>query len=227
VVCPVGRHSHDHYRRLGVPSSRMVHANYCVSTLPFQLDDTSEARRRVRQDLGIAATASVFLYSGKLSERKGIDDLLAAHAQMSADVHLILMGDGERREEVLRQALPTIHWVGFKNQTEMSPYFHASDALVLPSRYSETWGLVVNEALHHGKPVVASSAVGSVVDLVVPGVTGEVSSPGDAASLTRALLRCASWMRSESVRDSCRAQVAGYSVERAAEGLRESYSRTV
>jgi glycosyltransferase involved in cell wall biosynthesis len=64
--------------------------------------------------------------------------------------------------------------------------------LVLPSRY-EVWGLVINEALEHGLPVIASQAVGAIDDLVVDDLNGYVTRTGDVADLREAMARIADW----------------------------------
>jgi glycosyltransferase involved in cell wall biosynthesis len=115
-------------------------------------------------------------------------------------------------------------FLGFRNQTELSRYYHAADLVVLPSVQSETWGLVVNEALRHGVPCVVSEAVGCAPDLIEPGVTGGVSETGSAPSLTSALHRALAMVSRRDVRDACRARVADYSVERAARGIAEAYN---
>jgi glycosyltransferase involved in cell wall biosynthesis len=116
-----------------------------------------------------------------------------------------------------------VRFLGFQNQTELSRYYHAAELVVLPSAHSETWGLVVNEALHHGVPCVVSEAVGCAPDLVEPGVTGEVCETGSTPSLTAGLLRAIAMVNRGDVRDACRARVADYSVERAARGIAEAY----
>src|SRR5213076_327900 len=97
---------------------------------------------------------------------------------------------GPLREELTRLAHepPAVaaHFVGFQNQRELSRYYHAADVLVLASRVGETWGLVVNEALHHGVPCAVSDQVGCGPDLVEEGVTGEVFRADDPAALARA-----------------------------------------
>jgi glycosyltransferase involved in cell wall biosynthesis len=117
--------------------------------------------------------------------------------------------------------------VGFQNQTRLSAYYHAADLLVLPSERGETWGLVVNEALHHGVPCVVSDAVGSAPDLIDRGVTGDVFDSGSASSLASALERAWPLMGRPRVRDDCRREVNGYSVEKAAEGIARAYNEAV
>jgi glycosyltransferase involved in cell wall biosynthesis len=96
--------------------------------------------------------------------------------------------------------------------------------LVLPSRHSETWGLVVNEALLHGVPVVASDRVGCAPDLVVADRTGAVFAAGDVEALARALASVLRLVGRTDVRRACREHVARYSVDAAAAGIVEAYA---
>jgi glycosyltransferase involved in cell wall biosynthesis len=139
---------------------------------------------------------------------------------------MAFLGDGELRTalESLTQRLSVrAHFIGFRGQTELSPLYHAADLLVLPSLYSETWGLVVNEALHHGLPSVVSDAVGCWPDLVEPRVTGEVCEAGSSHALAAAVERALPLVGRAEVRARCREKVASYTVERAAEGITRAY----
>jgi glycosyltransferase involved in cell wall biosynthesis len=210
-----------------------VFSPYCVDVSTFECDEAARERLRAetRQRLDVTEREIVLLFSGKLVPRKGVDLLAHAVAGLPARVRervaLVFLGDGELRPslEVLapRLGLHKVCFLGFRNQTELSRYYHAADLLVLPSAHSETWGLVVNEALHHGVPCVVSKAVGCAPDLVEPGVTGEVCETGSIPSLTAALLRALAMMNRGDVRNACRARVADYSVERAAQGIAEAY----
>src|SRR5439155_16152132 len=125
----------------------------------------------------------------------------------------------------LAAELPVVdaRFPGFQYRTELSPYFHAADVLVVPSRHSETWGLVVNEALHHGLPCVVSDTVGCAPDLIHLGVTGEICETGSVASLTAAIQRARALIGRAEIRERCREKVSGYTVERAAEGIAGAY----
>jgi len=80
-----------------------------------------------------------------------------------------------------------IHFVGFKNQTEISKYYAMSDIFVLPSDIGETWGLVVNEAMNFRLPVIVSDLVGCGSDLVKHGENGYIFKTGDIEELARYL----------------------------------------
>lgn len=233
----VGQRSLQHFERLGCPREELVFSPYCVATEPFRCaeSDREVARPKIRREWGIPEEVPVLLFSGKLSPRKGPDLLLRAAQAVARDrgekVCVAFLGEGALRGKLEALAKPMrgveVRWVGFKNQTELSPYYHAADLLVLPSLHSETWGLVVNEALHHGLPCVVSLAVGCAPDLVEPGVTGELCETGAVSSLAEAIRRAATWMRREGVREQCRRKVSAYTVEEAAAGIKRAYVEVV
>jgi glycosyltransferase involved in cell wall biosynthesis len=232
----LGAQAKAHYTRLGVPAQRLIHSPYCVDTVHFQTDDAARERLRpaTRASLGIADTDWVLLFSGKLSWRKGVDLLPTALRQLPSPLrgrlHLIFLGAGERQAALLSacQQHPTLrcHVTGFVNQSGLSAWYHAADCLVLPSLEMETWGLVVNDALHHGLPAVVSEAVGCAPDLILPGQTGEVFTTGQAQALAAALARCAEWSAKAplQVRQTCRNHVNHYSIAAAAAGLQQAWA---
>jgi glycosyltransferase involved in cell wall biosynthesis len=130
--------------------------------------------------------------------------------------------------EQLAAGSPAIRarFTGFQNQTQLSPYYHAADLLALPSR-SETWGLVVNEALHHGVPCVVSEGVGCAPDLIEPGITGEIAATGSAESLAAAINRALALVGRPEIRERCCDKVSGYTVEKAAQGIAQAYREVV
>ena len=229
----IGQRSLEHYRRLGGSAGQLVFSPYCVDTGPFQSSecDRDQLRSPVRHQLDLPPEQYVILFAGKLVPRKGPDLLLHAAKKLSADLRrrlvMLFLGDGPLRESLqqLAQLPPSIdvRFVGFQNQQFLSRYYHAADVLVLPSHHSETWGLVINEALHHGLPCVVSSNVGCAPDLIEPGITGEIFDSGDMGSLTSTLERALSLVNRPEVRAQCRAKVNGYTVENAAGGIAQAY----
>ena len=228
----IGERSRRHYRACGVPDDRLVFSPYCVDSTPFRADEASREALRdsTRHELGIQPDQFVVLFSGKLSERKGVDLLPDAirrlPATLRARVVLLCLGDGTLRSEVERRSAihPAVRtmFLGVRRQTEMSRYYHASDALVLPSRRGETWGLVVNEALLHGVPCVVSDRVGCAPDLVGP-QTGVICEAGSIDALGLAIGRVSELSARPDIRRHCREQVAAYSVDAAAAGIADAY----
>ena len=224
----IGRNSRKHYQRLGCSEKKLVFSPYCVDTQCFRLDRQSRQQLRwgTRAEVGLQGRV-VLLFSGKLSRRKGPDLLLEAISQIPAETRrtlaVLFLGDGELREQLQQMsgAIPDVlvRFVGFQNQTRLSAYYHAADMLVLPSRFGETWGLVLNEALHHGIPCVVSDAVGSAADLICDSRVGRISRAGSASALAEGIVDMLPVIGSPQTQECCKAAVSQYTVERAAEGI--------
>jgi glycosyltransferase involved in cell wall biosynthesis len=228
----IGQRSYQHFKRLGCPDEQLVFSPRCVAPSSFQCDEVARIRLRpiVRQSLGITESQTVLLFSGKLSLIKRPDLLLRAikglPAEIRRDIVVVCLGSGELKETLqeLAQSPPSIRavFLGFQNQSLLSRYYHAADVLVLPS-HAETWGLVVNEALHHGLLCVLSEGVGCAPDLIDPGVTGDIFETGSAQSLASAIQRVLALIGRPEIRERCRQKVSGYTVAKAAEGLAKAY----
>ncbi|MBI1748979.1 MAG: glycosyltransferase family 4 protein [Acidobacteria bacterium] len=232
----VGQASYQHFRRLGCDDEKLIFSPYCVDTTPFQCDEVDRQRLRphARTRLGLTKAQKVILFSGKLYQGKGphllIRAIKALPTKSRESISVLIMGSGEMQEtlEDLARCSPQVHirFLGFQNQTQLSQYYHASDLLALPS-LSETWGLVVNEALHHGLPCIVSDAVGCARDLVDPGLTGDVFENGSIHSLASALERGLALAGRPEIRAACREKMSGFTVARAAQGIARAYWNVV
>ncbi|MGH3718867.1 MAG: glycosyltransferase [Pseudonocardiaceae bacterium] len=134
------------------------------------------------------------LYLGRLSEEKGLRLLMTAWDRIAAagglGVPLVLAGTGPLQAEVTRWARDRddVQYLGLRDNTECSELTARSAAVVAPSAWMESFGLVVVEAMAAAVPAVAS-AHGAFVELVHDGVTGMLHRPGDAVSLADCLRR--------------------------------------
>jgi len=126
----------------------------------------------------------------------------------------------EAQAAVARHDLP-VTFAGFLNQSEIPAAYVASDCLVLPSDYGETWGLVVNEAMACGRPAIVSDRVGCAPDLVIDGVTGAVFPFGATDALARRMVEFAGdQQRLQAMGEHARARVvAHYSIEKSVAGV--------
>ena len=145
-------------------------------------------RAALRIQYGLSEDAIVILYCGRLTSEKGTIDLLEAYRLVSHPRKaLVIVGDGILRERLQQFAknhnIDSIHFLGFKRRDEIGEFYALADFLVLPS-HKETWGIVINEALCFGLPVIVSDQVGAGVDLVIPEENGHVFPAGDVAALT-------------------------------------------
>jgi glycosyltransferase involved in cell wall biosynthesis len=133
-----------------------------------------------------------YLFVGQLIPRKGVPELLDAFSQLS-EGELYVAGDGPLRPLVTQAAESgRVTYLGQIDRPALQELYADSDVLVLPSHY-EVWGLVINEALEHGLPVIATQAVGAVDDLVWNDLNGYITRTGHVAELRDAMARIAGW----------------------------------
>lgn len=150
-----------------------------------------QARRKVRESLGIAPGAPVLMYLGRVNRDKGVLDLATAFAllaQRIPDAWLVLVGPDEeglapRVTELCARAADRVRHVEFAREPER--FLAAADIFCLPS-YREGFGMVAIEAAAAGLPAVASRIYG-ITDAVVEGETGLLHTPGDVAAIAAAL----------------------------------------
>jgi glycosyltransferase involved in cell wall biosynthesis len=192
-----GVRSKEYLQSYGIDESK-INFRCQVAALPHDYDPAAVLRNyesAPQRDVD----APRFIYVGRLSPEKGIEDLirafrnvLAAHPRAKLDI----IGAGPSTPELISLISELgisgpVSMLGSKSITEIAAAFQQSTALVLPS-YSEPWGLVVNEALSYGCPVVVSNRCGCVPDLVVDKVTGFAFEAGNVPALTSAMIAVSS-----------------------------------
>lgn len=218
----VGKRSRDYWTHYRYPAARLFFSPHCVDSEWFAARATEAARIALRAQLGLADEAKVVLFAGKLLPFKRPLDLVAAAAELKAEgreMAVLVAGAGPLEHEMTasaRAAGVSFHALGFCNQTEMPAAYAAADILVLPSGGRETWGLVANEALACGRPVVLSDAVGAAPDLAADKTAGRVFPVGDVAALAAVLHDI---VRSPPVPAMIAAKSEAYSLGAAADGI--------
>jgi glycosyltransferase involved in cell wall biosynthesis len=161
------------------------------------IDDSEEACRAAQRTRG--GGPPLVLYTGRLVERKGIRDLLAAIPmvlEQIPDVRFVLAGGpaGWSREALPAQWLPPeclpyadqIHFTGWLQTGEVDAWYRTADIQVIPSRY-EPFGMVVLEGMLHGLPIISTN-VGGPATILEHGRTGLLIPPFAPAALAAALL---------------------------------------
>ena len=171
-------------------SHNVFEAPQAVDAREFGKEISPELRAHARVHAGAPADGGFLaLFVGRLEREKGVPVLLDAwrRAELGEGAVLALAGDGPLRADVARQP-SDVQALGFVPRDHLPALYAAADVLVLPSIRTETflepWGLVVNEAMHQGTPVITSDAVGAARGgLVQDGRNGLVVPERDAEAL--------------------------------------------
>ena len=138
----------------------------------------------------------IFLFSGSLVSRKGIDLLASAFVRLVSEGHnvkLRIAGAGRLRQSLetqFRQVMDRVEFLGFVDWQDLPKVYACADILCVPSRY-DGWGLVVPEGLAAGLPVIATDRMGAALEFVETGRNGWLIPAGDQHSLLNALREAA------------------------------------
>jgi len=238
AVLPIGTLNADYWRHY-LPEVPQFLMPYAVDNRYFA--DRALAARPHRAalhaELGLDPARPVILFASKLQPRKHCDQLIAAYAQLAPapgvepQPYLLIVGDGEERAALERQAVASgfasIHFLGFRNQSQLPAFFDLATVFVLPSRH-EPWGLIVNEVMNAATPCIVSSDVGCAPDLIADGVNGCIVPVGDINALAAALRRILeSPNAAEAMGQGAFERIQAWSFEQDIHGLRAALAATI
>jgi glycosyltransferase involved in cell wall biosynthesis len=222
-----GKSSFAYLQTLGVSERAIFTAPNAVDNTFFstQAENTGTHASEFREKLTLPPR--FILFAGRLVPEKGVFDLLDAYAKLESglrsEVGLVFAGDGVSRHELVRQAKQispgSVCFPGFAQREDLAGLYAVAEALVLPT-HSDPWGLVVNEAMACGLPIIVSTVAGCAADLVEDGWNGYVVPPRDSEKLSVAitsLLRQAELK--QQMRARCLERIRHYSPEACADGL--------
>jgi len=183
---------HDrYYLAYGVDKKRIVRYPF-TSILEKDIIPSllTEARKReLRKKLNISES-KIVLGVGQFIYRKGFDILIETYNMLPDDIGIYIVG-GEPTQEYKDLACnkDRIHFVGYKEKNELSDYYMASDVFVLPTR-EDIWGLVINEAMAYGLPVVTTNRCVAGLELVKNNENGFTIPVNNKEELARAIIMC-------------------------------------
>lgn len=124
---------------------------------------------------------------GQFIHRKGFDVLLNAWAKCDKEYELYIIGAEPTKEylDIKEQLhLENVHFEGFKTKEELKCYYQAADLFVFPTR-EDIWGLVVNEAMANGLPVITTDKCVAGLELIKDGENGYIIPTGNADELAK------------------------------------------
>ena len=193
-----GKRHISYLRELGFPAARIGRC-YDVVDNDYFRKGVAEVRSP-ETARGLQLPGRYFLYVGRLAAEKNLETLIRSFAKArraGVQSSLLMVGDGPLRDRLVRQVQEagmerSVTFAGHKTTDQMLPYYAFAHAFVLPS-CREPWGLVVNEAMAAGLPVVVSKCCGCSDDLVEHEGNGLLFPADREEELTAALLRADRW----------------------------------
>ncbi len=150
---------------------------------------SAQRKRTLRQSLGLQGD-TIVLSVGRVIHSKAFDVLLDAAKGLPEGTHIYIIG-GEATEDLRQQRAVNglesqVHFLPFMSKQALWPYYEAADLFVLPTR-KDVWGLVINEAMANGLPVVTTDQCVAGTELIVPGENGFIVPIDDPAALRQAM----------------------------------------
>jgi glycosyltransferase involved in cell wall biosynthesis len=227
-----GHSSRNYARDLGVRESQIFTAPNAVDNNFFAQRTDALKRRETRP--GRKLPSRYFLFAGRLVPEKGVFDLLDAYAKLGPDLRsqmsLVFAGSGRAEPQLIARSRAiqpgSVHFAGFVQKEELADFYALADMLILPT-HTDTWGLVVNEAMACGLPIICATVAGCAADLVQDGWNGRLVAPGDVAQLAAAMDSLA---RDPELRSKMgtrsRQRIALYSPQAWAEGVAAAVAST-
>jgi glycosyltransferase involved in cell wall biosynthesis len=197
AITVYGEHIRRYLVSLGVRNESIFEAWHSLDNSCYNQPVPESDLAQLRESLGLQ-NRRVVLFVGRLEQEKGLSFLVQAIEKLNRkDTTLLFVGAGQKRNalelECARCNVPAV-FAGYVPTDELYRYYALADVFVLPSittpTFKEPWGLVVNEAMNQGVPVVASDAVGAAAGgLVQNGVNGFIVPERDVGALAQALGR--------------------------------------
>ncbi len=149
---------------------------------------TSINKSRAKKNMGIKSTFTL-LSVGQMIHRKGFDILIKSIINLKEDVELYIIG-GNATSDLIRLCeennMKNVHFLDFMPKDELVKYYKAADTFILPTR-EEIWGLVINEAMSYGLPVITTNRCVAGMELVDEGETGYIVPANNINAMTKAI----------------------------------------
>lgn len=166
-----------------------------------------------KQKLGMKEQ-HIILYVGQFVYRKGIDVLIKATKRLTSEYGVYLVGGVPTQEYLdMQKNINNLHFVGFKSKTELAEFYKAADVFVLPTR-EDIWGLVINEAMAYGLPVITTTTCGSGRELISDDINGYLVQPDNEDELCKAILTlCNDRLKREKIAENNYNKIYKYTIE--------------
>ncbi|GEL07242.1 glycosyltransferase family 4 protein [Salisediminibacterium halotolerans] len=181
-----GDYTAEYLKKFNVSSERIYTYPFTSvkqEDVPVRPINTLE-KETVRKDFDIKEK-NVIVTVGQFIHRKGFDVLLAAANSFEINTGVYIIGGTPTEEYLTIQKdnnLSNVHFIGFQKKEDVLKYFQSADVMVLPTR-EDIWGLVVNEAMAQGLPVITTDKCVAGLELITDDQNGYIVPVDDSAAL--------------------------------------------
>ena len=233
AIVTYGEHVRRYLIDSGIDQRKIFSAPHATNNADYNRAVPEADKAQLKDGLRIAAAGRIVLCVSRLEEGKGLEFLVEAMVSLKEKAILVLVGTGSQ-EQSLRDLC--IHkkvrvvFAGHVANAQLYRYYAIGDIFVLPSvttaDFKEPWGIVINEAMNQGCPVITTDAVGAAMGgLVEEGKTGFIVPEKNSAQLARAL---AQLLTDEALRcqmaDAGRLKMNGWTPQVQADGFAKAFA---
>lgn len=194
AIVVYGEHIKQYLITLGINKEKIFCAPHAVDNSFFNKDVSQVEKNEIKAQLNVSEK-QVLLYVGRLEPCKGLEYLLEAVSMLKGRTVMVFIGTGSLRKSMEQRSVELnvqSRFLEFIPNSQLYKYYAVADIFILPSistkHFKEPWGLVVNEAMNQGCPIVATNAVGAAVGgLVEDGKNGFVVQEKNSEELRKAI----------------------------------------
>ena len=199
MLIPAASHTAT-YEAFGIPRERLFFGLNVTDNEWFAARAEAAKKSGFREALGRPLPTRFFLVVGRQVPKKNLHGVLNGYARYLREakqsaVDLLLVGEGVEhdalQQRVRQEGISGVHFLPFLKPSDLAVVYAAAQALILGSFHGETWGIVANEAMACGLPVLVSNECGCSETLVDPGKNGWTFDPHNANDIEKALSRLA------------------------------------
>jgi glycosyltransferase involved in cell wall biosynthesis len=189
-----GKSAFEYVVSMGVPAERIHTAPNAVDNQRFANLARAVREREAQSRAELGLPPRYFVYAGRVTREKGAFQLLEAYTELEPElrshVGLVLVGEETAKNELMKNAAKIypgkVIFPGFAQRDQLAAFYALAEVMIFPT-LSDTWGLVVNEAMACGLPIIASDVAGCVADLVHDGENGYVIPCANVDKLSEAM----------------------------------------
>lgn len=183
-----GKSATAYFKYYGIPDSKIYEHKFSSLSKEDIIQNFEIANRaKIRSYLGLVNKITV-ISVGQFIQRKGFDILLKAWATIPETAQLYIIGGGSELhyyENIIdKYNLHNVYIKDFMPRQELFKYYQASDVFVFPTR-EDVWGLVINEAMASGLPIISTDRCNAALELVENGINGYIVPVGDISNLAK------------------------------------------